>query len=78
MTFCAASASFQRPGSSDFALSSARRRVDASTSKMPPQQSDGLLDVFNQLFRFSAHVSNQTSRSIAGNRSCEQTRDGVL
>ena len=52
---CAASASFQRSGSSDLAFSSARRRVAVSTSKMPPQQSQGLLDRFDQLFRFGAH-----------------------
>jgi hypothetical protein len=55
MSFWADSGSFQRPGSSDFAFSSARRRVAASTSKMPPQQSDGLLDRLDQLFGFSAH-----------------------
>jgi hypothetical protein len=57
MSFCAASASFQKSGCSDLALSSARRRVEVSTSKMPPQQSHGLLDVLNQRFRFRAHVS---------------------
>jgi hypothetical protein len=55
MTVCAASGSFQRPGSSDLALSSARRRVAASTSKMPPQQSHGLLDRFDEGFGFGAH-----------------------
>jgi len=55
MIFCAASASFQRLGSSTFAFSSARRRVEASTSKMPPQQSHGLLDLFDQRFGFRAH-----------------------
>jgi hypothetical protein len=62
MTFCADSGSFQRPGSSDFALSSARRRVAASTSKMPPQQSDGLLDGFDQLLGFRAHFSSARLR----------------
>jgi hypothetical protein len=55
MIFCAASASFQREGSSTLAFSSARRRVDVSTSKMPPQQSHGLLDGFDQRFGFRAH-----------------------
>jgi hypothetical protein len=55
MTFCAAPGSFQRLGSSDFALSSARRRVAASTSKMPPQQPERLLDRFEELFGFRAH-----------------------
>jgi hypothetical protein len=30
--------------------------VDASTSKMPPQQPDRLLDLFHQPFDFSTHV----------------------
>jgi hypothetical protein len=55
ISFCAASGSFHSAGSSDLALSSANRRVAASTSKMPPQQSHGLLDRFNQLFGFGAH-----------------------
>jgi hypothetical protein len=36
-------------------FSSARRRVAVSTSKMPPQQPDRLLDVFNQIVSFRAH-----------------------
>jgi hypothetical protein len=36
-------------------FSSASRAVDASTSKMPPQQPDRLLDLFNQTFDFGAH-----------------------
>ena len=56
MIFCAASASFQRLGSSTRAFSSARRRVAVSTSKMPPQQSHGLLDLFFQRKRLGAHV----------------------
>jgi len=48
MIFCAASASFQNDDDSDLAFSSARRRVEASTSKMPPQQSHGLLDVLDE------------------------------
>ncbi|ARN81769.1 hypothetical protein B1812_12540 [Methylocystis bryophila] len=55
MIFCASSASFQRLGSSMRAFSSPRRRVAVSTSKMPPQQSHGLLDLFFQRQRFSAH-----------------------
>jgi hypothetical protein len=55
MTFCAASVWFHRAGSSAFAFSSARRRVDVSTSKMPPQQTDGLLDRFDERFGFGAH-----------------------
>ncbi|OSI19661.1 hypothetical protein BST63_29040 [Bradyrhizobium canariense] len=37
-------------------FSSARRAVDFSTSKMPPQQPDRLLDLFYQPFDFGAHV----------------------
>jgi hypothetical protein len=55
MTFCAASVSFQRLGSSALAFSSARRRVEVSTSKMPPQQAHGLLDRFDKRFGFRAH-----------------------
>jgi len=36
-------------------FSSASRAVDVSTSKMPPQQPDRLLDLFNQPFDFGAH-----------------------
>ena len=45
----------QRLGSSDLTSSSARRCFDASTSKMPPQQSHGLLDRFDELLDFGAH-----------------------
>jgi hypothetical protein len=72
MTFCAESGSFQKPGSSDFALSSARRRVAASTSKMPPQQPDGLLDRFDQLLGFSAHDSNHNEIIPGGARRLSQ------
>jgi hypothetical protein len=36
-------------------FSSASRAVAASKSKMPPQQPDRLLDIFDQLFSFGAH-----------------------
>jgi hypothetical protein len=36
-------------------FSSASRAVEASTSKMPPQQPDRLLDLFNKAFDFGAH-----------------------
>jgi len=36
-------------------FSSASRAVDFSTSKMPPQQPDRLLDLFYQPFDFGAH-----------------------
>ena len=39
----------------DRAFSSASRRVAVSTSKMPPQQPHGLLDVFDKLLGFGAH-----------------------
>ena len=46
-------------------FSSARRAVDASTSKMPPQQPDRLLDLFNEAFDFSAHgFSNLRRRPL--------------
>ncbi len=40
----------------DRAFSSSRRRSAVSTSKMPPQQSQGLLDFVFQRLRFGAHV----------------------
>jgi hypothetical protein len=41
--------------SSALAFSSSRRRMDLSQSKMPPQQGDGLLDVFDLALDFGAH-----------------------
>jgi hypothetical protein len=55
MIFCAASASFQRPGSSDWAFSSARRRWALSQSKMPPQQPDRLLGLVYEVLDLGAH-----------------------
>jgi hypothetical protein len=55
MTFWAASASFQRFGSSAFPFSSARRRCAASQSKMPPQQPDRLLGGFREVLDLGAH-----------------------
>src|SRR5271155_990996 len=55
ISFCAFWGSFQRLGSSASLFSSASRAVDASTSKMPPQQPDRLLDLFNKAFDFGAH-----------------------
>ena len=53
--FCAATGSFQMAGSSALAFSSSRRRSDLSQSKMPPQQSDGLLNLGNGTFGLGAH-----------------------
>jgi len=55
ISFCAASGSSQKFGSSDLAFSSARRRVEVSTSKMPPQQPDRLLDLLYERHGFRAH-----------------------
>src|SRR6185437_10286778 len=38
-------------------FSSSRRRSALSQSKMPPQQGDGLPDLFDAAFCFGAHVS---------------------
>jgi hypothetical protein len=46
---------FQMAGSSDLAFSSSSRRSALSQSKMPPQQGDGLLDVFDGAGDFGAH-----------------------
>jgi hypothetical protein len=51
----AAAASFQSAGSSARWFSSSRRVTATSQSKMPPQQRDGLLDLFGQGFGFSGH-----------------------
>jgi hypothetical protein len=37
-------------------FSSASRAVDVSTSKMPPQQPDRLLDLFDKSLDFRAHA----------------------
>jgi hypothetical protein len=50
--FCGSSQSLE---SSASRFSSARRRSDFSTSKRPPQQSERLLDLFDDLFDFGAH-----------------------
>jgi hypothetical protein len=55
MTFWACAGSFQRSALSASAFSSASRRVEASQSKMPPQQSNGLLDRIDQGLMFGAH-----------------------
>src|SRR6516165_9868648 len=47
ISFCAFWGSSQSLGSSASLFSSARRAVDFSTSKMPPQQPDRLLDLFD-------------------------------
>jgi len=53
--FCAAAGSFQSEASSALAFSSSRRRLAASQSKMPPQQGDGLLNVFDGTGNFGSH-----------------------
>src|SRR5258708_12966609 len=55
ISFCAFWGSFQRLGSSASLFSSASLAVDCSTSKMPPQQPDRLLDLFYQPFDFGPH-----------------------
>jgi hypothetical protein len=61
MTRWARCVSFQRLGSSAWAFSSARRALALSKSKMPPQQSDRPLDVFDELFGFGAHWASDAS-----------------
>src|SRR6202042_396910 len=68
ISFWAFCGSFQRLGSSASLFSSARRAVDASTSKMPPQQPDRLLDLFDEAFDFGAHgLSDLRGKSAIGN-----------
>jgi hypothetical protein len=47
--------SFQNDGSSAALFSSASRRVAVSTSKMPPQQPDRLLDLLDEILSFRTH-----------------------
>jgi hypothetical protein len=55
MVRCARAWSLQNAGSSAALFSSARRRVAVSTSKMPPQQLQRLLDLFDKALSFRAH-----------------------
>jgi hypothetical protein len=55
MTLDARCGSFHSSGSSAIWFSSARRALDASKSKMPPQQPDRPLDILDDAFSFSAH-----------------------
>jgi hypothetical protein len=52
--------SFHRLGSSACRFSSASRARALSTSKMPPQQAYGLLDVVDDFFDFGAHVIQES------------------
>jgi hypothetical protein len=45
-------------------FSSASRAVDFSTSKMPPQQPDRLLDLFYQPLDFGAHEASRVSPAL--------------
>jgi hypothetical protein len=56
--------SLQKVGSSAALFSSARRRVAVSTSKMPPQQSHRLLDLFDEALGFRAHVNSNAAKSL--------------
>jgi hypothetical protein len=64
MVRCALAGSFQKLGSSADLFSSARRRVAVSTSKMPPQQPDRLLDVFNKVLCFGAHRLHSPAKGL--------------
>jgi hypothetical protein len=66
MSFCAFSGSFQSSGLSTSALSSLSLRVAVSTSKMPPQQSNGLLGGFGEAFNFSAHNGKDFPKKMSG------------
>jgi hypothetical protein len=46
-------------------FSSASRAVDFSTSKMPPQQPDRLLDLFDKTFDFGAHGFSTAFKMVA-------------
>src|SRR3974390_1179199 len=55
ITRCPRARSFQRLGFSASLFNSARRRCAVSTSKMPPEQRERLLYLFDKDFGFSAH-----------------------
>jgi hypothetical protein len=55
MTSCATCGSFHRAGSSALAFSSASFLWALSQSKMPPQQSYGLLHLIDEIDDFGAH-----------------------
>jgi hypothetical protein len=59
-------------------FSSASLAVDVSTSKMPPQQPDRLLDLFYDFLDFGAHVAlfgqRSNRRSIRSGWGCSGAR----
>jgi hypothetical protein len=61
MSLLARCGSFQRLGSSACRFSSTSRARALSTSKMPPQQSDGLLDLLDDGDDFGTHGNWQIS-----------------
>jgi hypothetical protein len=65
MVRCALLWSLQNAGSSAALFSSARRRVAVSTSKMPPQQLQRLLDLFDEILGFRAHNSKSNAARAA-------------
>jgi hypothetical protein len=64
MTSCATWGSFQSVGSSDLAFSSASFFWALSQSKMPPQQSYGLLHLIDEIADFGAH--DLASKKVTG------------
>ena len=70
ITLCAAAASFQRSGSSARAFSSSRRATATSQSKMPPQQRDGLLDLFVKGVGFGGHRRARSGAALNTARPC--------
>ena len=77
ISFCAAAASFHSAGSSARLFSSARRASATSQSKMPPQQRDGLLDLFVQGVGFGGHGADHAhakGRVNTGRPCCYQPR----
>jgi hypothetical protein len=55
---------FQRLGSSARAFSAASCSWARSKSKMPPQQSQGLLDGFDGILKFGTHGSLELSKGL--------------
>src|SRR5262249_56202886 len=75
---CARCWSFESVGSSACLLSSARRARALSKSKMPPQQSDRLLDLVDDILNFRAHRSPARRAPMAGCSDCAGSTQWAL
>src|SRR5689334_18061503 len=77
ITRCARLVSFQRFGSSAWVFNSSRRLRALSTSKMPPQQPNRLLDFIDNGLDFGAHDGTR-KRNRGGNLMSAQAENKAL